>query len=595
MVNVSVNVLTDIENWTTWLNEQDWTLLPYAIKVGNQHLPESWEGMWGGASPYSFVLESGKDGAFTIAGIQPVDILRGKRTEAVRLNADGSQAETCTGAPLEVLKRWMAPFRAPSVPGLTGFCGGFAGYLSYNVARSLERLPNLAEDDLELDDYIWLRMEEVWVYDHKAEELYCLLHLPVKAFHADTDAESTAAGASPVSPEPPFFSGAAAPSTSSPSTPSALPVPPVSPSPVPPVPAFQLVSPERLHQLYEAAESRARRMLQDWQRWVDLAAQSAGPARRRDILASSPAPLLNRTMAEEGWTTPFEQQRFEAAVRRVQDYISAGDVFQVNLSLRRQRELAASAEGLYEWFRLINPSPYMGLLRFPDFQLVSGSPELLVTLRDGRIGARPIAGTRRRGRTEAEDQAMAAELLSSEKERAEHIMLVDLERNDLGRVAAYGTVRVSELLKVEYYSHVMHLVSQVDGGLESGRSPYDLIGAVFPGGTITGAPKIRTMEIIEELEPVTRGPYTGSIGWIDYQGNMELNIVIRTMIVKEGTGYIQTGAGIVIDSDPYREFRECDNKAKAARAAVYYSEIEEDKIRQDENEELSLEYDTGHR
>lgn len=169
---------------------------------------------------------------------------------------------------------------------------------------------------------------------------------------------------------------------------------------------------------------------------------------------------------------------------------------------------------------------------------------------------------------------MEAELRGSEKEIAEHIMLVDLERNDIGRVAAYGTVRVPELLTVERYSHVMHLVSQVEGVIAPGKDTYDVMAALFPGGTITGAPKVRTMEIIEELEPVRRGPYTGSLGWIDYSGNMELNIIIRTLAVKDGTGYIQTGAGIVIDSDPYREYRECHNKAKAVVKAVLCSEMQ---------------------
>ncbi|WP_252361616.1 anthranilate synthase component I family protein, partial [Paenibacillus terrae] len=270
----------------------------------------------------------------------------------------------------------------------------------------------------------------------------------------------------------------------------------------------------------------------------------------------------------------FNQKDFEHAVKRVQEYIAQGDVFQVNLSIRQQRTLVAQPEDIYEWLRLLNPSPYMGLLRMPDLRIVSSSPELLVKLEDGRVSARPIAGTRRRGLTPEEDTAMAAELLSSEKERAEHIMLVDLERNDIGRIAEYGTVHVPELLTVEYYSHVMHLVSQVEGKLAAGRTALDVIAATFPGGTITGAPKVRTMEIIEELEPVRRGPYTGSMGWIDYNGNMELNIIIRTLAVKGSTAYLQAGAGVVIDSDPYREYRECRNKARAVMKAVQCGEEE---------------------
>jgi para-aminobenzoate synthetase component 1 len=247
-------------------------------------------------------------------------------------------------------------------------------------------------------------------------------------------------------------------------------------------------------------------------------------------------------------------------------------VFQVNLSLRQSRPLTASPEELYEWLRAFNPSPYMGFLRCPDFQLVSASPELLVESGGGGLAARPIAGTRRRGLTAEEDARLAEELIGNEKERAEHIMLVDLMRNDLGRISEYGSVHVPELMTVEFYSHVMHLVSQVEGRLTEGKDAFDVIAATFPGGTITGAPKIRTMEIIEELEPVRRGPYTGSMGWIDYNGDMEFNIIIRTMAVKDGNVHIQAGAGIVIDSDPEREYYESLNKAKALWKAIQYSE-----------------------
>jgi para-aminobenzoate synthetase component 1 len=260
------------------------------------------------------------------------------------------------------------------------------------------------------------------------------------------------------------------------------------------------------------------------------------------------------------------------AVRKVQAYIAQGDVFQVNLSLRQSSPLSASPEELYEWLRLVNPSPYMGFIRCPDFQLVSASPELLVESLDGRLATRPIAGTRRRGLTSAEDMRLAQELLANEKERAEHIMLVDLERNDLGRISQYGSVSVDELMTVEYYSHVMHLVSQVRGLLSPGKDAFDVIAAAFPGGTITGAPKVRTMEIIEELEPVRRGPYTGSMGWIDYNGDMEFNIIIRTVAVRGGKAHIQAGAGIVIDSDPEREYYESLNKAKALWKAIQFSE-----------------------
>ncbi|RKQ83492.1 anthranilate synthase component I family protein, partial [Brockia lithotrophica] len=264
----------------------------------------------------------------------------------------------------------------------------------------------------------------------------------------------------------------------------------------------------------------------------------------------------------------FTRAGFEAAVRRVQDYIAAGDVYQVNLSVRRSQPLEVSPYAVYRVLRRLNPSPYMGYLRFPDLEIVCDSPELLVRVTDEELATRPIAGTRRRGWTSEEDEALERELLASEKERTEHAMLVDLVRNDLGRVAVYGTVRVDELMVVERYSHVMHLVSHVRGRRQPDASAVDVLRAVFPGGTITGAPKVRAMEIIEELEPVRRGPYTGSLGWFGYQGDITLNIVIRTLVAKDGWAHVQTGAGIVIDSQPAAEYEESLNKAEALWEAV---------------------------
>ncbi|MFJ7665418.1 anthranilate synthase component I family protein [Lysinibacillus sp. NPDC097162] len=259
----------------------------------------------------------------------------------------------------------------------------------------------------------------------------------------------------------------------------------------------------------------------------------------------------------------FAGTDFEDAVEKIQTYIAQGDVFQVNLSVRQSKKLNATAMDVYEALRAFNPSPYMAYIEAPEFAVVSGSPELLVKRQGNELSTRPIAGTRPRGKSEEEDIALAKELIDNEKERAEHVMLVDLERNDLGRVSAYGTVEVDEFMVIERYSHVMHIVSNVRGEIADGKTNADVVRAMFPGGTITGAPKIRTMEIIEELEPVRRGLYTGSIGWLGYTGDMELNIVIRTAFVKDGMAHIQAGAGIVIDSVPEREYQESLNKAKA--------------------------------
>ena len=259
--------------------------------------------------------------------------------------------------------------------------------------------------------------------------------------------------------------------------------------------------------------------------------------------------------------------------KQVQDFIRAGDIYQANLShrltidrdpgwpLEHFRE--HGGEALYGRVRAVNPSPFSGLLAFDNVTLVSSSPERLVRLEGRRVDTRPIAGTRPRGATPLEDRRLAEDLITNAKERAEHLMLLDLERNDLGRVCRYGTVRVDEFMIVERYSHVSHIVSNVTGELRDGLDGFDLIKAVFPGGTITGVPKIRCMEILEGLEPVRRGPYTGAMGYLSWTGDLDLNIIIRTMVLVGGRGYLQVGAGIVADSDPAKEYEETLYKAEA--------------------------------
>jgi len=251
-------------------------------------------------------------------------------------------------------------------------------------------------------------------------------------------------------------------------------------------------------------------------------------------------------------------------VKKAKEYIAAGDIFQTNLSQRVSAHLMKKDPwNLYKILRNINPSPFAAYVDFGDYQIVSSSPERLLKVKDRVIETRPIAGTRPRGKDRNEDEMMRSELLLNEKERAEHIMLIDLERNDLGRVSEYGKVRVDELMITEDYSHVIHIVSNVTGDLAYGKDCFAAIKAAFPGGTITGVPKIRCMEIIDELEPVRRGPYTGSIGYVGFSGNVDLNIVIRTFVIKDGTAYVQAGAGIVADSDPEKEYFETLKKAEA--------------------------------
>jgi anthranilate synthase component 1 len=257
-----------------------------------------------------------------------------------------------------------------------------------------------------------------------------------------------------------------------------------------------------------------------------------------------------------------------AAVRKIKEYIAAGDCIQVVPSQRLARPVRAHPFAVYRALRTINPSPYMFYLDLGGFQLVGASPELLVQVENRIVRTRPLAGTRRRGRTEAEDAALREELLADEKERAEHIMLVDLGRNDLGRVCKPGTVKVTRLMDVEKYSHVMHIVSEVEGVLRDELTAADALRATFPAGTLSGAPKIRAMEIIAEVEPTRRGPYGGAVGYFSYSGNLDTAITIRTMLVKDGIAYVQAGAGIVADSEPEREHQECLNKAAALLRAL---------------------------
>ena len=269
---------------------------------------------------------------------------------------------------------------------------------------------------------------------------------------------------------------------------------------------------------------------------------------------------------------PFEsnlsREAFESIIKRAKQYIVAGDVIQVVLSQRFTAQSSVPAIQVYRALRLLNPSPYTFFLKIGDRTLVGSSPEVMVRLTGNRVELRPIAGTRPRGDTEQEDRRLADELLSDEKERAEHVMLVDLGRNDIGRVAESGSVQVTEYMVIERYSHVMHMVSHVEGVLQKGRDAYDVIRATFPAGTLSGAPKIRAMEIIHELEPEARGAYGGAVGYISYSGNMDLAITIRTLDIGKDTVAVQAGAGIVYDSDPGRECEETCHKARGMRKAV---------------------------
>jgi anthranilate/para-aminobenzoate synthase component I len=387
------------------------------------------------------------------------------------------------------------------------FFGGAVGFFSYDAVRQFERLPNLASDDLQAPDLLFAFVDLLGALDHQTNQLYLIFAPPL----------------------------------------------------------------ERL-----LGEPREKLYREGCDRLAELEARLSVPS--RPLSQDLPAGLLT-TIPDQSPTSYMEQ------VLRCQDYIRAGDIYQANLSHRFTIELGSPSpsplprgggegwgEGiglaLYARLRQVNPSPFSALFECDDLCLVSSSPERLVRLEGRQVDTRPIAGTRPRGRSLPEDRRLAEELLTNLKERAEHLMLVDLERNDLGRVCRYGTVKADELMIIERYSHVSHIVSNIRGELRDSLDGFDLIPAVFPGGTITGVPKIRCMEIIESLEPVRRGPYTGSLGYLSWSGDLDLNILIRTLVLTKGRGYLQVGAGIVADSDPGREYDETLFKAEALLKAL---------------------------
>lgn len=432
------------------------------------------------------LLESGRSGRYSIAGIDPFAIIHADEQQ-IEIK-QGDQTEVIEGKPLQALEMWMERFSFPPIPGLPDFQGGAIGYISYDYAWCIEELPHKAVDDIGLPLFYFFVFDEWAVFDHEEKSLWIMV-----------------------------LNG-------------------------------------------EPAEDRLEELKASWVKAAEMGLEE-------------PADFLNETDIVEPKLT-FTEKEFTEAVEKVKDYIREGDVCQVNLTVRQSEELSTTPINIYLKLRKMNPSPYMGYFHTPDFQIVSGSPELLIKKAGRKVGTRPIGGTRPRGNNEEEDRQLEKELLSNEKEKAEHIMLVDLERNDFGKVCEFGSVHVDELMVIEKYSHVMHIVSHVSGTLSEDKSVYDLIEAVFPGGSITGAPKIRTLEVVEELEPVKRGVYTGTMGWIGFNGDANLNIVIRTMVIKDRLCHVQAGAGIVIDSDPKAEYEESLNKAAALWKAKKEAEKE---------------------
>lgn len=498
------------------------TYFPLAISLSLDH--QHWFSFYqllSRSSPFHILLESGRSGRYSIMVTRPRHILKGKNRSltVTALNHQGItiNKEVYEGPLLSLLQEWLAGHRAPVIEGLSDFCGGLIGFFSYDLVRQLEKLPQLSIDDLHTPDLYFLDAEEVLVYDHHDKQHWLVMYHPVSG---DLKAD--------------------------------------------------------YHQAVAKLKTRRAEMEMVLERLLHV--QHTDEANKLDVQQG--AASLAHQLAEDhdletkNFAPSLTREKFVQAVRRIKEYIGAGEVTQVNLTLRESRPLTVPPLSIYAALRRINPSPYMGYLHFPELQLVCGSPEQLIRLKEGRMSTRPIGGTRPRGKTSLEDQRLIKELVQHPKERKEHLMLVDLARHDLGKVAFPGSVQVTELMAVETYSHVLHLVSTVEAVLAPGKTAFDVLRAVFPGGSITGASKERTMEIIEELEPVRRGVYTGSIGWLDYNGNMELNIVIRTLLATQGWAHVQAGAGIVIDSIPEKEYQESLNKARALWQAVEECENE---------------------
>jgi anthranilate synthase component 1 len=441
--------------------------------------------------PNSFLLESIEGGTargrYSVIGMAP-DLIWRCRNGVAELNRHAISAPHAFVAeslpPLESLRALLAESRLPEQAGLPPMAGGLVGYLGYDMARHMERLPDKNKDELGLPEAIMLRPTLFAIFDNVRDEL--TLAAPVRS---DSPSQESAA----------------------------------------------LAEAER--RLADARAALSRPL-----------PHPAPPV----ALPPQPAPASN-----------FAPGAFEAAVLRAKEYIAAGDVFQVVPSQRFSAPFALPPFSLYRALRRINPAPFLFFLDFGGFAVTGSSPEVLVRLRDNRVTIRPLAGTRPRGATPEEDAALERDLLADPKERAEHLMLVDLGRNDVGRVTIPGSVRVTESFVIERFSHVMHISSNVEGTVRPGVDAVTALAAGFPAGTLTGAPKIRAMEIIEELEPVRRGIYAGCIGYFAPDGTMDTCIGLRTAVVKDGMMYVQAGAGVVADSIPAAEEAETRQKSRA--------------------------------
>ncbi len=431
--------------------------------------------------------------------------------------------------PLSLLRNFVKRVSVAKVSGLPPFVGGAVGYAGYDTVRYVETLPNAPADDRGLADISFAFYDHMVVFDNVQKTVIVVALAKVREpFRAEAKAVVDLGPGAELTTKLEAMREARATASAAPST-------------------------EDLRSAYDEACWRVDCLIEKLATPTD----SLPPT---DIDTAGDAQLA--------YKSNFTQPQFEDAVRKCVDYIRAGDIFQVVISQRLAVPLEVDPFEVYRTLRVVNPSPFMFFLRTPKCTLVGSSPEIMVRVVDGKVTVRPLAGTRRRGRTDEEDHRLAEELLADPKERAEHVMLVDLGRNDVGRVARYGSVEVSDVMVIERYSHVMHITSNVTGQLTDDRDAFDALAACLPAGTVSGAPKVRAMQIIDEIEPHRRGPYAGAVGYIDFAGNMDTCIALRTIVIQDGTAYVQAGAGIVADSVPAHEYEETLNKARGLLKAI---------------------------
>ncbi len=444
---------------------------------------------------YNYLLES-VEGVQAIArysflGTEPALVLRSKGNlmEIIDNHKHTTKRFKLKTDPLDEIKKIMSGLRAVTYSGLPRFCGGFVGYLGYDVVRFFEEIPNKNPDDLGIWDCVWVLSDTLLVFDR--------LHHTIKI-----------------------------------------------------VANALITNPGKINRAYNLAKEKIERL-------------------HTRLMKPVPAIRAKRADLNPKIISNFSKQKYLNLIKKAKSYIRQGEIIQVVPSQRFCLPLDGKPPlDIYRTLRSLNPSSYMFFLELKDYFLLGSSPEVLVRCEKAKVITRPIAGTRRRGSNEKEDRKFENQLLNSKKEKAEHIMLVDLGRNDLGRVCKFGTVEVVDFMHVEKYSHVMHLVSQVEGKLRKDKDIYDCLRATFPAGTVSGSPKVRAMEIIDELENTQRGPYAGCVGYFSFSGNLDTCITIRTILIKNDTAYVQAGGGIVADSNPEREYQETINKARAQIEAI---------------------------